>query len=64
MFLFQFFNTIDEAYRYADDVLENPLILVHSGHYQGEYIVVDNDVTILGAGKLFLCHKKCIWRQC
>ena len=29
--------------------MENPLILVHSGVYQGEFLVIDGNVTILGA---------------
>ena len=49
-----FFNTIDQAYNYAEDLLENPLILIHSGVYQGEFLVIDANVTMLGSGELKL----------
>ncbi len=31
--------------------MQNPLILVHTGVYKGEFLVIDSNVTILGAGK-------------
>ena len=51
LFSLQYFNTIDAAYNYGEGEMVNPLILVHSGVYQGEFLVIDSDVTILGAGK-------------
>ena len=51
-----FFNTIDTAYNYAEELLENPLILIHSGVYQGEFLVIDANITMLGAGRL--CFKR------
>ena len=44
-----FFNTIDAAYNYAEEEVVNPLILIHSGLYLGEFLVVDYNVTMLGA---------------
>jgi len=52
--LFQCFDTIEQAYSFVDaEEMETPLILVHSGVYQGEYLFVDTNVSIIGAGKLF-----------
>lgn len=53
MCLFQYFNTIDAAYNYAEGEIDNPLILIHSGVYQGEVLVIDSNVTMLGAGTFF-----------
>ena len=58
----QYFDTIDSAYNYAED-LENPLIVVHTGVYTREFLVIDSSVTIIGAGML---HKRnvlpcCCW---
>lgn len=48
---FQCFETIEQAYSYVDaEEMETPLILVHSGLYQGEYLFVDTNVSIIGAG--------------
>ena len=49
---FQFFNTIESAYNYAEEEMrQNVLILVHSGTYKAEFLVIDSNVTILGAGE-------------
>jgi F-box protein 11 len=49
MTCFQYFDTIDAAYNYAEEEEENPLILIHSGIYQREFLVIDSNVTLLGA---------------
>lgn len=35
----------------SDDVTENPgnLIFLHTGHYRGEFLVIDSDVALIGA---------------
>ncbi|XP_021345462.1 F-box only protein 11-like [Mizuhopecten yessoensis] len=44
------FETIEQAYSFVDaEEIESPLILVHSGLYQGEYLFVDTNVSIIGA---------------
>ena len=47
----QFFDTIDSAYNYAEEELENATILIHSGVYQREFLVIDSNVTMIGAGQ-------------
>lgn len=51
----QFFDTIDSAYNYAemegDQRGDHHTILIHSGTYKREYLVIDINVTMLGAGK-------------
>ncbi|KAK2174892.1 hypothetical protein NP493_769g02005 [Ridgeia piscesae] len=44
-----FFDTIDSAYNYAEEQLENATILIHSGVYQREFLVIDSNVTMIGA---------------
>ncbi|CAH1792557.1 unnamed protein product [Owenia fusiformis] len=45
-----FFDTIEQAYNYADtEEMENALILVHSGMYQGEFLVIDTNINLIGA---------------
>jgi len=48
---FQFFDTIGSAYNYAEEQLENATILIHSGVYQREFLVIDSNVTMIGAGQ-------------
>ncbi|KAG1681998.1 F-box only protein 11 [Nymphon striatum] len=43
-----YFDTIDAAINYLEDG-ENPLIFIHSGIYQGEFIIIDTDVAMIGA---------------
>jgi pectin methylesterase-like acyl-CoA thioesterase len=51
-FCFQCFDTIEQAYNYADsEEMENTLIFIHTGVYQGEFLVIDNNVSLLGAGE-------------
>ncbi len=50
--LLQYFNTIESAISYAEEELrQNVLIMVHSGVYKTELLVIDSNVTILGAGE-------------
>ncbi|XP_046327836.1 F-box only protein 11-like [Haliotis rufescens] len=44
------FECIEQAYSYVDtEEVENPLIFVHSGLYQGEFLLIDISVSIIGA---------------
>ena len=45
-----YFDTIDAAYNYAEEEEDNPLIMIHTGVYSGEYLVIESNITILGAG--------------
>ena len=40
---------------------QNVLILVHSGTYKAEFLVIDSNVTILGAGEYFSLCARSIW---
>ena len=42
-----YFDTIQSALEFFDDA-ESPLVFVHKGSYQREYLVVENNVNILG----------------
>lgn len=44
------FESIEQAYNYLDsEDVENPLIFVHSGVYQGEFLLIDINVSIIGS---------------
>ena len=48
----QKFDTIESAYNFADtEELEDPLIFVHTGTYRSEFLLVDSQVSLIGAGK-------------
>jgi F-box protein 11 len=42
-----YFDTIQSALEFFDDA-ESPLVFVHKGSYQGEYLVVETNVNIIG----------------
>ncbi|KAL5009208.1 hypothetical protein ScPMuIL_014789 [Solemya velum] len=45
------FDTIEQAYNHVDtNEIENPVIFVHSGVYHGEFLLIDTNVAIIGAG--------------
>ena len=51
-FVFQCFDTIEQAYTYVDtEDVEDAIIFVHTGIYVGEFLLIDLNVTIIGAGK-------------
>lgn len=41
----------NSSYVATDDTVDNPgnLIFLHSGHYRGEFLVIDSDVALIGA---------------
>ena len=43
-----YFDTMQAAFDYCEDV-ERPLILVHWGVYCGELVVIERNITIIGA---------------
>ncbi|XP_041353360.1 F-box only protein 11-like [Gigantopelta aegis] len=46
----QCFQTVEQAYSFVDKVdMDDPIIFVHSGLYQGEFLLIDIDVSIIGA---------------
>ena len=55
MFHLKFFDTIDAAYNYAEeemkDEAEVPIILIHTGIYRREYLSIDSNVMMIGAGQ-------------
>ena len=53
--LFQCFDTIEQAYTYVDsEVIEDAIIFVHTGIYVGEFLLIDLNVSIIGAGIFIL----------
>ena len=60
--VFQFFDTIDAAYNYGEE-MENPLILIHTGVYRREFLVIDSNVTMLGAAPGSVAEHVIIERQ-
>ena len=48
-FPLQCVDTIEKAFSYVDQV--NPLIFLHSGIYQGEYLAIESNISVIGAGK-------------
>ena len=54
-FFLQCFETIECAYDWVvTEELENQIIFVHSGMYHREYLFIDTNVAIIGAGKFIL----------
>lgn len=54
-FSLQCFETIECAYDWVvTEELENQIIFVHSGMYHREYLFIDTNVAIIGAGKFML----------
>lgn len=47
--LFQYFDTIENAFNFSEE-LESPLIFIHAGVYKGEFIIVDTNISLIGAG--------------
>ncbi|KAL3874906.1 hypothetical protein ACJMK2_037858 [Sinanodonta woodiana] len=44
------FDTIEQAYNYVDaEEIENPILFVHTGIYQEEFLLIDTNVAIIGA---------------
>lgn len=62
-----FFDTIDSAYNYAemegDQRGDHHTILIHSGTYKREYLVIDINVTMLGAAPGIVADNVIIERQ-
>lgn len=61
LLMFQFFETIDSAYTHIEEERlgqseENdvPLILIHQGIYRREYLVIDSNIIMLGAGRSYI----------
>ena len=49
--LLQCFDTIEQAYTYVDtEDVEDAIIFVHTGIYVGEFLLIDLNVSIIGAG--------------
>lgn len=43
-----YFETIQAAFEYCDDA-ERPLVLIHSGVYRGQLIVIETNIALIGA---------------
>ena len=43
-----YFETVEQAFNYCEEV-DNPIVLIHSGVYKGEFLIIDSKVTFLGA---------------
>ena len=42
------FDLIEQAFNFVED-FDNALILIHSGIYKGEFLIIDTKITLLGA---------------
>lgn len=50
--LFQCFDTIEQAYSHLETLEgEDPLLFVHEGTYVQEFLLIDINISIIGAGK-------------
>lgn len=50
--LFQCFDTIEQAYSHLETLEgEDPLLFVHEGTYVQEFLLIDMNISIIGAGK-------------
>lgn len=49
-----FHNTIEQAITCSEE-MENCIIFIHSGHYNSDYLVIDSNITLIGAGMIFYC---------
>ena len=51
----QYFDTIDSAYNYAEEEMKDdselPIIMIHKGLYRREFLVIDSNVVMIGAGE-------------
>lgn len=43
-----YFETIQSAFEFCDDA-ERPLVLIHSGVYRGQLIVIETNIALIGA---------------
>ena len=43
-----YFETVEQAFNYSEEV-DNPTVLIHSGVYKGEFLIIDSKITFLGA---------------
>lgn len=43
-------DSLDAAVQHAEE-MKNPLIFVHSGTYLNEYVVIESNIQIVGAGE-------------
>lgn len=49
----QCFDAIEQAYSFVDtEDMEDAIIFVHTGIYVGEFLLIDLNVAIVGAGKV------------
>lgn len=46
-----YFDSIEQAFTYCEDI-ENCIVFIHSGHYKFEYLMIDSNISFIGAGKL------------
>ena len=51
--VFQCFDTIEMAYSHLETLEgDDPLLFVHEGTYLGEFLLIDMNISIIGAGKI------------
>ncbi|KAK7086605.1 F-box only protein 11 [Halocaridina rubra] len=58
-----YFDTIQAAFDYCDDA-ERPLILIHSGVYCGELIVIETNIAFIGAAPGNVAENVILEREC
>ena len=57
---FKCFDTIEQAYTFVDaEEIEDAIIFVHAGVYVGEFLLIDVNVSIIGAGNVNFMYKCC-----
>lgn len=45
-----YFDSIEQAFNASDDY-ENCIVFIHSGHYKFDYLVIDSNISFIGAGR-------------
>ncbi|XP_066953207.1 F-box only protein 11 isoform X1 [Macrobrachium rosenbergii] len=58
-----YFDTIQSAFDYCDDA-ERPLVLIHSGVYCGELIVIETNIAFIGAAPGNVAENVILEREC
>lgn len=58
-----YFDSIEQAFNYSDGEQEEveceerdrtPLVFIHAGTYKPEYLIIESNIILLGAGEIFV----------
>ncbi|KAK4310569.1 hypothetical protein Pmani_017871 [Petrolisthes manimaculis] len=58
-----YFETIQAAFEFCDDV-ERPLVLIHSGVYRGQLIVIETNIALIGAAPGNVAENVILEQEC